>query len=56
MVRKVDEREKGWLEKPEKIEKKSRKVELGRVERKCKGHWVNGVEEEKKARESREDK
>ena len=23
---------------------KSRKVELGRVGRKCKGHWVNGDE------------
>ena len=23
---------------------KSRKVEFGRVGRKCKGHWVNGVE------------
>ena len=27
---------------------KSRKVELGRVGRKCKGHWVDGVGEEKK--------
>ena len=25
---------------------KRRKVELGRVGRKCKGHWVNGVGEE----------
>ena len=25
-------------------------MELGRVGRKCKGHWVNGVGEEKKKR------
>lgn len=24
--------------------KEERKVELGRVGRKCKGHWVNGIE------------
>lgn len=30
---------------------KRRKVELGRVGRKCRGHWVNGVGEDKKSGE-----
>lgn len=32
----------------------SRKAEFGRVGRKSKGHWVNGVEEEKKNRTRQE--
>ena len=40
-----------WREPHQMAWEKSRKVELGRVGRKCIGHWVNGVEEEKNSEE-----
>lgn len=54
MVRKEDKWEKRMAGKAREDKKEERKVELGRVGRKCKGHWVDGVGEgEKKSGEKR---